>query len=503
MKTLKVNNSGLKFKNYKFFQPSLHEPSDLTELTSDLTDTDHHLIDTTELTDTNDAEPSLHEPSDLTVNSTNEPTKNDDNLIKKDDLFETLMTTTISHDLTTTTATEEETTKDDFSSLDFSLRLKKLIDSNFSELLDSSDNSEATTVHQHRPEATTVHQNRPEDSEKPKQTPVKSSSCHDEDLFKSWIESLIGFFKKEKVDPKIERFFEKLIALHDDYSFFEDDDTWPEPNLNERKSWAKETVVISIVFSVIICLLAAASIFFGCRKTKIWTRRDPEEPEEGQGPPVYDFRDFYHDDDIRPLPSPSDDISLPPPPPSPLQGISSINELVNLVREMAGLQNALESPDTEVVAPDAENKVPMFSGIDLRPLGLSVVEIHQNQEIELQNLSTEVLPADDQEETNLDIEATQAEATQAEDLEDLEAATEVAQAVDDKTKVAQAGDDKTKVAQAVDNKTEVAQAVDDKTEVAQAGDDKTACDDETKDLEAVRPAKFKTAKTLFLRRLYQ
>ena len=294
-----------------------------------------------------------------------------DHLMNSEPTDEDEITTPIDHLMNSepTEKTEETTTEVishdqanvDFSSLDFSLKLQEWIDSNFTEP------AERTTVPEHRSEDST------------RQTPVKRSSCTDKDLFKSWTESLADFFNEEKLDPKIERFFQKLISMHDDYTFIEDEDTWPEqPNLDDRKSFVKETVLITVSVLALVALLATA--FF------LWLRQRQE----------FDMGQFYQDDDTMlppPPPTPSSPVSESPAPelpPSPLPGISTIDELVNLVREMTGLQEELEAANAEEI-----------EMVDLRPLGLVLAEEDDGQGGDPTSFEVEIHPTTEPNEPNL------------------------------------------------------------------------------------------------------
>jgi len=104
---------------------------------------------------------------------------------------------------------------------------------------------------------------------------------------------------------------------------------------------------------------------------------------------------FYHDDDTMspPPPTPSSPVSESPAPelpPSPLPGISTIDELVNLVREMAGLQDELEAANAEEI-----------EMVDLRPLGLVLAEEDDGQGGDPTSFEVEIHPTTEPNEPNL------------------------------------------------------------------------------------------------------
>jgi len=281
-------------------------------------------------------------------------------------------------------------------------------------------------------------------------------SCHKKESY-DILDKLIP--RQTSENKRMNKFFERWIKLTDDYSFIEDDQGWPEPTMERKRAITTYTIVI--VLSVLVVVLSGGAIFFGFYQYQRHRQGDPEAPEEPSQPQPedYHYRDFYHDDDVRPIPT--------PPPPSPLPGISSIMELVNLVREMAGLQDALET--------EANSNT---EGFELRPLGLFVPE------------TPEEIDADQDED----------EVPTEEDKEDVDDDEDVAEGEPEMTVV-----EVHTTEEQVENETkdlEAAAATNLETEDLEAATT-SAANDETKDLGTVKPAKFKTAKTLFLRRLYE
>ena len=437
---MKVKNYILIYKNYQFFQPSLQfdvlpaseeTNDDDTVLPINFVDESTHeeIIDITELTTTI--------PTNFVDESTSEET------IDKETIDTTELTTTVPTNFVdiahvTTELVDIESTETNFDD----------IETNFADIK-PTESSLLGPFSVLRIQNATCQK---------KQKPF--------DVFDHFIRK---FRKNDAKNERMEIFFKRWLDITNDYSFIDDEASWPkEPTLEEKNS-IKTTVLITVSVLALVLLMTAGFFSWYCCYYKRQTRDQDEEFDMGQ---------YFQDDDTilcPPPPSPALPSTVQRPP-SPLGEVTSISGLVNLIEEFNVLQEAIHNIDrldglsTSSSTHDEdhdENQVQAVQEFDLRPLGLFVptkemVEVH-------------TIPEDQEETENVQT------------MEETK--TEVAQAVD-----------KTEVAQAVDDKTEFDQAVD---EAAQAGDDTTASDDETKNLEAVRPAKFKTAKTLFLRRLYQ
>jgi len=192
-------------------------------------------------------------------------------------------------------------------------------------------------------------------------TTVRTRSGREKDIVDDFIAGWRkdGFNKlwgKEEVHPRIEKLFKKLIELHDDYSFL-DEDEFAEPARKIPPIWLLLVLVVAAVMAVGMTLTVLCIYHDRLRRCNDEARYDMEMSQ----------RDVHEDDTIyRPPEQPDPMLPFPPPPPSPLNAINTIHELVQLVvalheedqqEDDNSLEKEEEKPEKEKEKPKKEEEI--------------------------------------------------------------------------------------------------------------------------------------------------